>query len=117
MKFKTLEIKDTPARQVTMRENSEKETVLYAEVFEAVDGGNHEFVIGLPLAVREWNLINIQELAKRIRVVFKEYYPADDFAVAIHNKNLDDEVHFHISYNRKPLDPAVIEQAFLKFEV
>lgn len=117
MKFKALEIKDTTARQIVMCENSEKETVLYAEEFEIINNCNNEFVIGLPLAVREWHQNNINELAKKIRVAFKLHYQADDFAVAIHNKNLDDEVHFHISYNRQPLDQQVIEAEFLKLQI
>lgn len=117
MKFKTLEIKDTSARQVVMRENSEKETVLFSEEFETDGAGNQEFVIGLPLVVREWNHTHINQLAQKIRIIFKQYYNASDFAVAIHSKNLEDEVHFHISYNRNPLDPEVIRAEFLKLDV
>lgn len=117
MKFKVLKITNTAARQVIIRENSEKETVLYVEEFMSNTNENNEFVIGLPLAVREWHQNNINDLAQRIREVFIKYYQHDDFAVAIHNKNLDDEVHFHLSYNYQPLDPESVEAEFQNFKI
>lgn len=117
MKFKFLKITNIAARQIIMCESSEKETVLYAEEFESNSDENNEFVIGLPLAVREWNQNNINDLAQRIREVFMKHYQHEDFAVAIHNKNLDDEVHFHLSYKYEPLDPRVIEAEFLNFKI
>lgn len=112
-----MEIKDASKRQVTMQEDSEKETVLFAERFEAVENKNNEFVIGLPLEVRMWSLSEITELAKQIRVAFNKYYKGEDFAVAIHSKKLEDEVHFHISYNHEALNPELIESEFLKFNI
>ncbi len=117
MKFKPMEIKDTVARQVTMHEDSSKETVLFAEEFAGVENQNYEFVIGLPLAVREFEASQIKELASQIRLVFAKYYNGSDFAIAIHNKNLVDEVHFHISYNHQPLAEAPIKEAFEQFEI
>lgn len=117
MKFKTMEIKDASIRQVTMQEDSDKETVLFAEQFKAIENKNNEFVIGLPLEVRMWSLDEITELAKKIRIFFNEYYKGEDFAVAIHSKKLEDEVHFHISYNHEALNPELIEIEFLKFKI
>lgn len=117
MKFKTMEIKDASIRQVTMQEDSDKETVLFANKFEAVENKNNEFVIGLPLEVRTWSSEEIAELANKIRAVFSKYYKNEDFAVAIHSKKLEDEVHFHISYNYEALNPQVIEAEFLEFKI
>ncbi len=106
MKFKLLEIQDSKTRQEVMHTESEKEYILYADIFTASDNQNNEFVIGLPLSVREWKQNKIDKLADEIKNSFIQLVNHEQVAVAIHNKKLDDEVHFHISYNGEipPLD-------------
>lgn len=99
MKFKVMHIKDSSSRQKTMHIESDKEIILYADQFLAENNQNHEFVIGLPLEVREWKQNKIDSLAQDIKTLFCDLVQHEQVAVAIHNKKQDDEVHFHISYN------------------
>ncbi len=112
MKFKTMDIKDSSARQQVMHFESEKEFVLYADRFNGEGNENKEFVIGLPLEVREWKQNKIDSLAMNIKSVFCDLVKHDQVAVAIHNKKLDDEVHFHISYNGQAADEDAVRALF-----
>ncbi len=107
MKFKTIEVKDTIKRQITMEIASEKEAVLYAQTFTSDDNTNHEFVIGLPLTVRDYNQEQLDHLATELSAKFKQVTNTQ-FAIAIHSKKMVDEVHFHISYLGDLLDEDVV---------
>lgn len=112
MKFKPMNVTNIEARQKVMHIDSDKETVLYAEEFKPEADSNNEYVIGLPLAVRDMESEQINELAKTISEVFSTVSNGQTFAVAIHTKNHEDEVHFHISYNGEELDHSEVEQMF-----
>ncbi len=107
MKFKTIEVADTHKRQITMEVSSPKELVLYAEQFKTSDNTNHEFVIGLPLAVRDYSNHQLDSLSKQITEQFKTVCK-QQFAIAIHSKKEVDEVHFHISYVGELMDPDTV---------
>lgn len=113
MKFKTIEVKDTVTRQKTMEISSEKELVLFAESFTSEDNTNNEFVIGLPLAVREYNQGQIEGLATELRTKFETVADGRQYAIAIHNKKLEDEVHFHISYCGDAIDADSVYNLYL----
>lgn len=117
MKFKSLIIDDVAARQKVMREHSLRETVLYSEEFETNQKENFEYVIGLPLAVREYNQEHVGEVARIIKHTFKQVIKDEGFALAIHNKNEDDEVHFHLSYNGMKLNDELVKTAFENIEI
>lgn len=114
MKFKPLEINDTVLRQVTMEVESDKEFVLYAESFSSIDNTNHEFVVGLPLEVRDFNVTQLRELAVELSEKFNTVSTDLKFSIAIHSKKQEDEVHFHISYNGCALDAIEVKALFEK---
>lgn len=112
MKFKPMNVTNIEARQKVMHIDSDKETVLYAEEFKPEADSNNEYVIGLPLAVRDMETEQINVLGKTISEVFAKVNNGQTFAVAIHTKNHEDEVHFHISYNGEELDHSVVQGQF-----
>lgn len=114
MKFKAMEIVDIEARQKVMNFESEKEQVLYSERFKNKDSSNFEFVIGLPLEVGKFSKQELEQLCNKLRTSFLMFCN-EEFAIAIHSKKNEPEVHFHISYNGVKLEEEEIKTEFLKY--
>lgn len=114
MKFKTMHISDIESRQQVMQFESSKENILFAEKFESSSNTNNEFVIGLPLEVREYDQTSLQTLLKDLRTSFSKFCN-ETYAIAIHSKKEEAEVHFHISYNGIKLNENDVRDEFLKY--
>ncbi len=113
MKFKHLDIEATSLRQITMTVSSEKETVLYSEQFESESNKNAEFVVGLPIAVKNMERFTIKLLAKRIKTCFEEETGITHNAIAIHSKDNEEEVHYHISYCGEVTDTRDLKEKLI----
>ncbi len=98
LKCKFMIIDDISARQDIMHNDSEREKVLFSEEFECDKNQNFEFVVGLPLQLRHNKNFNFELLADDYRYHAIQILNTKSISIAIHEKNKDEEIHFHINF-------------------
>ncbi|WOO86554.1 hypothetical protein RZE82_05420 [Mollicutes bacterium LVI A0039] len=111
MKFKSMKIEDSQKRQLVMANESAKEYVLYNQPMTWSAESNSEFVVGLPLGVRDYNSAQITALVETITAATVKVIP-EPFVIAVHSKKLEDEVHFHISYQNIDVDHDAVKAQY-----